>query len=263
VTIDDVETGQRYVDGGYEFGRHQIRSAPSGVPLASKFSSNTSVLPILVTGASGGLGSAVLRLLGQRGLGVSRSGAGGLAVTDFDDLPALLGATQIGGIVHCGWPYPDNQRLTSLGGSTSTAIRHHVAAPLEQMLKLAQLLQSHGVKTAPLLFVGSTSSAPGRHAFRTPLYSLTKSLIPLLVDILAVELGVKMQRCFAIVFDVIDGPGMNARMNDAVRLAHTDRAPSGCLINPDEAAAQIEWLLSNSSMFVSGATIALAGGALP
>jgi acyl dehydratase/NAD(P)-dependent dehydrogenase (short-subunit alcohol dehydrogenase family) len=263
VTIDDVETGQRYVDGGYEFGRHQTQSAPSNPPLTTGHSSSTSIHPILVTGASGGLGSAVLRLLGQRGLAISRTGAGGFATADFDDLAATLGDMKIGGIVHCGWPFPDNQRLTSLAGTTSAAIKHQVAEPLEQMLKLAQLLHTNGVKSAPLLLVGSTFSIPGRHAYRMPLYSLAKSLIPLLVNILALELGANMQRCFGVVFDVIDGSGMNGRMSEAVRLTHADRAPSGTLISPDEAAIQIEWLMSNSSMFVSGATIALSGGALP
>lgn len=260
VTISDAETGARYVDGSYEFGRH--RHNETALPMIPAEKANAEA-PILVTGASGGLGAAVLARLGARGLGLSRSGAAAaLAVPDLSRLSELLAGRKIAGIVHCGWPAPDNQHLTTLGNGTDAAIRHHIAEPLGDCIKLAKVLADHGLPGATLVLVGSTAAEPGRHNWRMPLYSLAKSLIPTLVKVLALELGARNQRSIGVVFDVIEG-GMNAGMRDAVKLAHADRSPSGLLPSPIDAAGQVAWVLENSSMLVSGALINLSGGALP
>lgn len=260
VTISDSVSGTHYVSGIYEFGyhRHQVMSRA----LAATDLTCTEA-PILVTGASGGLGSAVLERLGSKGLGLSRSGtAGALMIPDLVQLPEILAGRKISGVVHCGWPAPDNQRLTALGSNTEVAVRHHVAEPLSDCLKLAQVLSVFGLPGATLVLVGSTAADPGRHNWRMPLYSLGKALVPTLVKILAVELGASNLRCIGVVFDVVNG-GMNGAMRDAVRLAHTDRSPYGMLPGTDDAAGQIAWILENGSYLVSGAIINLSGGALP
>lgn len=260
VSISDSASGTRYVDGSYEFGRH--RHGVLLQPTAENTGGYTGA-PVLVTGASGGIGSALLSRLGDRGLGLSRSGAvGALTVPDLAKLPDLLANREIAGIVHCGWPSPDNQRLTALGSDTDSAIRHYVAEPLSECLKLAQLLSAHGLPGATMVLMGSTASEPGRHNWRMPLYSLGKSLVPTLVKVLAVELGARGQRCLGVVFDVIDG-GMNGAMRDSVRLAHADRSPYGLLASADEAAGQVAWVLNNSSYLLSGAVISISGGAIP
>jgi acyl dehydratase/NAD(P)-dependent dehydrogenase (short-subunit alcohol dehydrogenase family) len=260
VNISDVGTGARYVHGSYEFGRHR-RTELKEAPLLGQLHSTDA--PVLVTGASGGVGAAVLARLGHRGLGVSRSGVSdALTVQDLARLPELLGKRKISGIVHCGWPTPDNQRLTDLGNGSDAAIRHHVAEPLGDCIKLAQLLADHGLPGSVLVLVGSTAAEPGRHNWGMPLYSLAKSLIPTLVKVLALELARRKQRCIGVVLDVVDG-GMNARLREAVKLAHKDRSPSGELPSSEDVAAQIAWALDNKSSLVSGALLNLSGGALP
>lgn len=261
VIIADVITGTRYVEGSYEYSRHKrVEKVQAG---RSAEGTGGGDAPILVTGASGGLGSALMATLGSRCLGLSRAGvAGALAVPDFAQLPELLDGRAVAGIVHCGWPALDNQRLTDLGCGTHAAILHHVAAPLSDAIMLAQVLREHGLPGAPLVLVGSTAAEPGRHNWRMPLYSLAKSLIPTLTQILALELGTCNKRCIGVVFDVIDG-GMSADMRDAVKLAHADRSPEGKLPSPDEAASQIAWILANDSTLISGAVITLSGGAIP
>ena len=95
-----------------------------------------------------------------------------------------------------------------------------------------------------------------------PLYSVSKSLIPELCRILAVELGPKGQRCVAVVYDVIDG-GMNQKLSASARLQHADRVPAGALPTAADAAAQVAWVLQNPGTLVSGATLTLSGGAIP
>lgn len=260
VCVTDAASGTRYVDGSYEFGLHAQLPVIEQKPVSAVGTET----PILVTGASGGLGGALLSRLGDKALGISRSHQDGfLAAPDLAALPDLLEGRRIAGIVHCGWPTPDNQRLIDLGEQTQSAITHHVAGPLYDCLKLAQTLSAHGLPGAPLVLVGSSFSSPGRHGWRMPLYSLGKTLVPTLVEILALELGVRGKRCVGVVFDVIEGGGMNSDMREAVRLGHADRSPFGVLASTDEAAAQIEWVLGNSSHLASGAVMTLSGGALP
>jgi nucleoside-diphosphate-sugar epimerase len=259
--VVDAQSGAAYVDASYEFGRYRLadRADPrSAVPAES----HAETAPILVTGGTGGLGSALLRYLGDAAQGVSRGQSPGmLGAPSLGCLRETLRERRIGGIVHCGWPPPDNERLVSLA-DVEKAVDHNLGGPVREMVTLAQLLIAHGTKNAILVLIGSTAAGAGRHNYRAPLYSLAKTLVPEMARILAVELASAGMRCAAVVFDVLEG-GMNSQMTPRSRLAHADRAPSGQLATPDEAAGQIAWLLENQSFLVSGATITLAGGALP
>jgi len=259
VTITDVDSGTRYVTGVYEFGRHSQTTRPSQSIPASRPSDNRVVL---VTGASGGLGGALLGRLGQRGLGMSRTGGDGLLHARSSAAVAdAIGDRRLDAIVHCAWPLPDNQRLVSLD-DLDRSIDYNVSRPLADMIRLASLLQQRGTPGAQLLLIGSTAALPGRHNYRMPLYSLAKSLVPELVRILAIELAGSNHRVTGVVFDVIE-TGMNQRLSAAARLAHADRSPAGRLPSADEAAAQLEWILGSPGWLASGATITLSGGALP
>jgi NAD(P)-dependent dehydrogenase (short-subunit alcohol dehydrogenase family) len=137
-----------------------------------------------------------------------------------------------------------------------------VTEPLEQVVTLAQLLKRHGIEGAALILVGSTASEPGRHAYRKPLYSIAKAMIPTLARALAVELGAAGQRCTALVFDALDG-GMSGGLSAAARVANADRSPFGLIPDMAEAARQVLWVLDNPSPLASGAVITVSGGALP
>jgi 3-hydroxybutyryl-CoA dehydratase len=259
VAIFDVASGVQYVAATYEFGRHIHRAEPQQ---SCSVSNPASDRVALVTGASGGLGRALLARLGQRGLGVSRSGTAGLlAAPASASLAELLSDRQIDAIVHCAWPDPDNQRLLSLD-DPETAVDYNLAKPLAEMIRLGQLLKQRGTPNAQMVLIGSTAAQPGRHNYRMPLYSLAKALVPELVRILAVELAASGHRITGVVFDVIE-TGMNQRLSAAAKVAHADRSPMGKLPTADEAAAQIEWILANPGWLASGATITLSGGALP
>jgi NAD(P)-dependent dehydrogenase (short-subunit alcohol dehydrogenase family)/acyl dehydratase len=259
-TVTDADSGLCYVEAGYEFSRHHLNVSESRAEAAR--SSTTLQGTVLVTGASGGLGQALVELLGNRAIPVSRTAAPGmLHAPDLEALADQLGDTPIDGIVHCAWPAPDNVRLTRLPDSRA-AVEHQVAQPLRQMIGLARLLEARGTPEAALVLVGSTFAHPGRHNFRMPLYTLAKGMIPSLAHILALELASANRRSVAVVFDVIDA-GMNRRLTAAGRLAHADRTLRGQLPSAEDAARQILWVLDNRSALVSGATLTLSGGALP
>jgi 3-hydroxybutyryl-CoA dehydratase len=261
VTITDAASGVRYVEASYEFGRHQSTAAPLVEPRATPPEALGEEV-VLVTGAGGALAHALLERLGTRGLGTSRSRRPGMLMAqEPGELRAVLGTRRVSAIVHCAWPAPDNTRLIDLG-DLQAPVEHFVAAPTREVIELASLLQTHGVDGALLLLVGSTAAEPGRHNFRAPLYSLGKSLLPLLSRILAVELASSSHRCVTVMFDVLEG-GMNARLSATARIAHKHRIPGGRLPSMNEAAAQLLWLLQNGSWMASGATVSLTGGALP
>ena len=258
VDISDVVSGRRYVEAWYEYGRH----TPASPREVESRKAGTGEGVILVTGASGGLGSALLRRLGSRGIGLSRGGdhaAGG--AHDIARIDELTGGAPIAGIVHCGWPAPDNTRLTKLADA-GAAIDYNVSRPLQESIALSRVLLERGTPDALLLLVGSTFADPGRHNYRMPLYTLSKSMLPTLCRILAVELAQSGRRCAAAIFDVIDA-GMNKGMSPRTRLTHEDRYPAGRLPSADDAADQLAWLTANRSFLLSGATVTLSGGALP
>jgi acyl dehydratase/NAD(P)-dependent dehydrogenase (short-subunit alcohol dehydrogenase family) len=256
VTIDDIDSGRRHVTASYEFGHHDTSTTASAPATASATDAG-----VLVTGATGGLGDALHRRLGEHAIGTSRRAVDGMLQVLDGDVLAAIGDRRLTGAVHCAWPTPDNVGLLRID-DIGRSIDHHVAAPLRDVVAIAQALAVRGEPGAVLVLVGSTFSEPGAHGYRSPLYSAAKSTIPSLARTLAFELAPKRMRCVAVVFDIVRG-GMNAGMSDATALAHADRTPSGELPSADDVAAQIEWVLGNQSALVSGATITLSGGALP
>ncbi len=258
VVISDQDKGTRYVEGSYEFGHHQTLNLPS----ESLSNSNLSGPTMLITGATGGIGKAVLNLLGDNAVGLSRSDGDGLVVVpDIETINSNLPNFPLRGIVHCAWETPDNVRFSDLD-LPKQSIEAHVASPLRQVQSLARLLLDRGVYGATLVLLGSTFAESGRHHFRTPLYSLAKSMIPTLTHILAIELAAKNMKCIGVVLDIIDG-GMNEGMSEASKLSNADRMLSGKLATPADVAGQIKWVLENESTLASGAMINLTGGSIP
>jgi NAD(P)-dependent dehydrogenase (short-subunit alcohol dehydrogenase family)/acyl dehydratase len=259
-TVSDTTSGAQYVTAAYQFGRHQHEAERLTQERTTAAADGRRV--VLVTGASGGLGRAVVGRLGDRALGVSRAGGPGLlAAASVTEIGDLLDGLQLDAIVHCAWPAPDNQQLVALA-DPDTAVGYHLGRPLGEMIRLARLLKDRGTPGAQLILIGSTAAMPGRHNYRMPLYSLAKSIVPELVRILAVELASSGHRVTGVVFDVIEA-GMNQRLSASAKIAHANRSPSGRLPSGDDAAAQLEWILSSPGWLASGATVTLSGGALP
>jgi len=252
-------TGELYVDATYEFGMHRM-AAISDIDLPTISEIQDGV--ILVTGTGGGLGGAVLKLLGTRGKAIKRnSESGKLSIDGVQNIENSKLSTKIAAIIHCGWPKPDNRRFIDMD-DPSISIEQHLAGPIKDIQALSSFIASNGAENASLILVGSTFANTGRHYYRMPLYSIAKSTIPTLVNLLALELASKSKRCYGVIFDVLDG-GMNRGISEATKMANADRSPWGELGSPDEAAKQIIWLLENQSKLINGSIITLSGGAIP
>lgn len=267
VIISDAKSGERLVDGSYEFGRHTVDLHHTDIELRTdtgiSLESNPSDAQVLITGAGGGLGSSLMRQSDFKCLSVSRKEAVGL--TYVEDLESSDFADSVGplsAIVHCAWPKPLNEPLLGTISDTKTLTEHHLAKPIRECIALAKLLKEKGVPGAKLILIGSTFSAPGRHAWSFPYYSLSKSLVPTLVKILALELGATGHKAIGINFDMLDG-GMNATISKAAKIAAKDRSPIGKLPTMDEAALDLKWVLDNAGSLISGAVIDLSGGNIP
>lgn len=258
--IKDSESGKVYVSGSYDFGYHKKQNSLD-VPAENHTVNDKLDSGVMVTGASGGIGSCLSKLLGDNFISVSRSKESNRI--EIGDLIKIANNCEkkIDALVHCAWPEPDNSKLINIE-NTATAIDHQVSGPLSDMIVLGNFLAKYGNKNAVLVLLGSTFSTPGRHYFRTPLYSLGKSMIPTLVNILSLELAVSQKRCVGLVFDMLDG-GMNKGISASSKQMNADRTPWSELGTPLQAAQQIQWVINNSSHLVSGSTITLSAGSLP
>jgi 3-hydroxybutyryl-CoA dehydratase len=268
VRITDAVSGTSYAEGHYDFGLHTSSETAAVRNVGSAEAADAGASVVLVTGASGALAQSVLAKLssgsaGVSAIGVSRSssGPGVIQGRTAAEIEAGLNGRRISAIVHCAWPAPDNESLTDLA-DIRAATEFNIAAPVRDIIELAQLLKKRGTADGVLVLIGSTAAEPGRHNYRMPLYTLSKALIPTFSRVLATELAAGSQRCVAAVYDVIEG-GMNARLSAGARIAHKDRSPFGRIASPDEAAEQLVWILNNKSFLASGSTLELTGGAAP
>lgn len=259
VAVNDRVSGARYVEAHYDFGHHSSHDA-TGASVSELIPAADAA--VLITGASGGIGDSLMTILGDEAIGVSRGSSTGLLhVPELAEIASQVGDRKLKGIVHCAWPAPDNVPFLELA-NIEQSIHHHVSKPLEQINALARLLVTNGEPGAPLILVGSAFAEPGRHNFRMPLYSLSKAMIPNVARILALELAPEDRRCYAAVFDVVNG-GMNRELSTVSKIAHEDRSPFGRIAQPEEAAEQLVWMLRNGSHLLSGACITVTGGSLP
>jgi 3-hydroxybutyryl-CoA dehydratase len=259
--IENKSNGMLMAEGSYQYGRHS--AAPKKIlPITTEDidKSLNSRNKLLITGASGALGSALMDIFQGQSLPLRHK-----AISRFDEDQIYedlgLNHQRFSTIVHCGWPEPNNVKITDVTCAKST-IDDQLTEPLLQIIKLAKLLKKYGDDNSSLVLVGSSWSMPGSHSWKSPFYSLSKGMIPNLVKILAFELAPLGKRVVGVNLDILDG-GMSRTMTGALKQMAADRTLTGRLPVMSEVAGQLAWIINNQSKLISGAFIDLTGGAQP
>lgn len=230
---------------------------------------------VLVTGAAGGIGSALVAALRGRGawvIGVDQASAtpadrsvtvdlGELAhsaerrAAFRAEIDAARGKHPLVGVVN-------NAALQCLGGVADLApddfarmLDVNVVAPLA----IAQLcLEDLAASGGRIVNVGSIHAALTKPGFVG--YASSKAALSGLTRAMAVDLGSKV-RVNAILPAAIETPMLAAGFKDAPEArAELDRMhPVGRIGKPEEVAALVAWLLFDAPDFLTGSLVGLDG----
>ncbi len=256
VKITDFDTGNLYAFGYYIYALQNIKPSQKILKKTKTKKISKKVYKNFITGINGSMASILKKRLSNS---IGLNSKNNFYSTSLRKM--INSKIGINNIIHCGWPLPDNQNILSSSNSEKSA-DFYLKKPISDIIELAKILKKNGKVNSKLILIGSTFSKPGRHNFKYPFYSLGKSSLNTLTDILALELGKYNMSCVLIEFDVIDG-GMNLSMGSVSKIAASDRKPNGKLPSINDAVKQIKWVVSNSTDLINGSKINLSGGSLP
>lgn len=223
----------------------------------------------IVTGASGGLGSAVAAALPGRVTATDIRAADGVVVLDSCDENAVrefFAAMQargekVHGLVNvAGKPGERNLEDMDLA-FWDDVLRANVASAMI-MTRFASPLMSEGSAVVNFSSVAGFRGFAGRAA-----YCAAKSAVIGMTRALSVELAPRGIRVNAVAPGSIESPWISRLIDGAqdaqeARRMHEQRAPLNRLGHPREIAALVRFLLSEDSGFTTGATYSADGGAL-
>lgn len=255
------------------FTLHEQReeAAPMASPATPSPTDDRRVL--LVTGASGGVGAALVRHLAAESAVLALVHRAPLdpalaelpSVTEvradlgapgFEDrVLAALGGRALHGVVHAAWP---GLPLGGLLAATDDVIDRQVAFGTTQTVRLARLLFAHTAGDGRMVVLGSIAGTQ-KPTINAAAYSLGKAALEHTVRLLAPELARKGVTINAVCPGYLP-VGMNKQAGDRQRLREAAQIPLGRLCAPEDVAGMVDYLLSKAGAFVSGQIIGLTGG---
>jgi NAD(P)-dependent dehydrogenase (short-subunit alcohol dehydrogenase family)/acyl dehydratase len=264
------------VSMGFLFHQNQKRSPQNAAaPVSAARLKKTDQKIILVTGASGGIGSALVLELAQRyrvialihrnPLPASVQGLRTVSAVEADlqtpgweeALSDVLQESPLYGILHAAWP-----------GLPHGGLLHTDTQVLEQQLSfgvapvaLARFLFSHAEPDGGRLILLGSSAGRQRPFLTYASYFLGKSVLQHTARLLAPELARKK-----ITVNVINpsfmSVGVNKQVGDRQVAMETAVIPMGRLCQPADIAGMVRYLMSPEAAFVSGQVINLTGAQL-
>jgi NAD(P)-dependent dehydrogenase (short-subunit alcohol dehydrogenase family) len=238
--------------------------------------------PVIVTGASSGIGAATAKALGQAGAAVvlvgrdqgrlqsakeSVEGAGGKAhvvEAELTDIAAAEGVVtkaveafgSIYGIVHSASVFDPRPLEETTPESAEEQWLANVAAPLF----MTRAALPHLAERSAIVFIASTTGSVGFPGCSA--YSATKGAVIALSRALAVELAPKGVRVNTVVPGYVRTPMLQPHLdsNEGYEEWIVSQTPQARIAGPEELATNIVFMLSGLSEYVHGATLVVDGG---
>ncbi len=238
--------------------------------------------PVIVTGASSGIGAATARALGAAGAAVLLAGrdeerlaeqarlvsdAGGRAEVvsaDLEDVDAATGIVDraletfgsLHGIVHTASLFDPRPLEETTVDSFERQWRTNVLAPWAMTQHAAPHLEAG----SSIVFIGSTTGTVGFPGCAA--YTATKGAVQSITRALAVELAPKGIRVNIVVPGYVRTPMLQPHL-DAIEGYEewiVQNTPLGRIEGPEHLAPTIVFLLSTLSAYVDGQTLVVDGG---
>jgi NAD(P)-dependent dehydrogenase (short-subunit alcohol dehydrogenase family)/acyl dehydratase len=231
---------------------------------------------VLITGAAGGVGSALTAGLASDYRVIAQMNTGSLpeqlashphvsairidfAAPDWEQgLRDALGEASLYGVVHCAWPgMPHGGLLKVPAGIVSQQVSFGVLTTVA----LARLLSERATSSGGRFIAFSSIAGSHKPSLNLAAYSLGKSALENTVALLAPELALKQITANAICPAFIP-VGMNLQSNERRKKTEAALIPMGRVCEPEDVIGMVRYLLSDAGSFLSGESIALAGGQL-
>lgn len=231
---------------------------------------------LLVTGASGGIGEAIVRglagsycVFGQcnsnrlpedlrKGAAVTEVKLD-LALPDWEErIAELLDGRPLYGIIHAAWPGAPHGGLLQCG---EDLIEQQIRFGTTYPVRLARLLFARAGEGGGRMIVLGSVAGSAKPVLSMASYSLGKAALETTMRLLAPEMARKKITVNAICPAFV-AAGINKQADKRQQLMEAARAPLGRLCTQEDIVAAIEYLLSPSASYVSGQVLGLAGGQL-
>ncbi|HVS39691.1 MAG TPA: SDR family oxidoreductase, partial [Gemmataceae bacterium] len=232
--------------------------------------------PVLVTGAAGGLGAAIIRDLARRYfiIGMVRRRPLSDGLKDLDDVveltadlgdagweeqvAAVLNGRPLYGVVHAAWPGMPRGGLLQC---PDDLLEQQLQFGGAHLVRLARLLFSHvGEDGGRLVALGSIVGG-AKPALTRAAYSLGKAALETTVRLLAPEMARKKVTVNAVCPSFVP-LGINKQADERQQKMEAARVPLGRLCSADDVVGAVDYLLSPAASFVSGQVLGLSGGQL-